>query len=157
MIGAFLLKPDMTGVVVGQLDDQHAFGFGKRRRDLLDELLLPLNVHRGKQFVLMDRLKQVFILGFALILGIGERGHVTQLAVDFQLRGAAFGKFEQFLGRRHPPMLCRRLDGRSGSARLRRATRRRSLGEGGGPAHGTSDLPSDDVVGNVQAAGRDLS
>lgn len=95
----------MTGVVIGELDDHHALGFRKGGRNLLDELLLPLNIHRRKELVLVDRLQQVLIFGFALILGIGERGHVTKLAVKFQLRGAAFGEFEQFFGRRHPPML----------------------------------------------------
>jgi hypothetical protein len=32
---------------------------------------------------------------------------MTQLSIEFHLDGAAFGKFEQFLGRRHPLMLNR--------------------------------------------------
>ena len=96
MIGAFLLQPHVARMVVGQLDDQHARVLRQRRGDLLDQLLLPLNIHRGKQLVLVDRLQQLLVLVLALVLGVGERRHVAQLAIEFELLSAAVGKLEQF-------------------------------------------------------------
>ena len=48
MVSAFLLQPDVARVVVGKLHDEHPFVFRQRGGDLLDQLLLPLNVHRGQ-------------------------------------------------------------------------------------------------------------
>jgi hypothetical protein len=68
-------------------------------------LFLSLNVDGRKQLVLVNRLQQLLVFGLALVFGIGERGHVTELAIEFQLRCATFGKLEQFFGGRHIPIL----------------------------------------------------
>ena len=108
VIRAFLLQPDVAGVIVGELDDQHPFVFRKRGRDLLDELLLPLDVHGREELVLVDGLQQLFVLLFALVLGIGERRYVAQLAVEIEFR-AAGGKFDELFGRWHDVILPRAL------------------------------------------------
>ena len=107
VVRAFLLQPDMSGVVVGQLDDQEALVFRKRGRNLLDELLLPLNVHRREELVLVNGLEQRFVFVLALLFGVGERRHVPQLAVELELRGALIGEFEKFFRGGHAVILPR--------------------------------------------------
>jgi hypothetical protein len=87
----------MPGVVVGELDDHQPLVFGQRGGNLLDQLLLPLDIHRREQLVLVNRLQQFLVLVLALLFGVGERGHVPQLSVELELLGAAIGQFEQFL------------------------------------------------------------
>src|SRR5690349_4003301 len=81
VIGAFLLQPDMTRVVVGELDDQRALVFRQGGGDLLDQLLLPLNIDRREQLVLVDDLQQLLVFVLALLFGIREGGHVADLAL----------------------------------------------------------------------------
>ena len=95
MVCAFLLEPDVARVVVGKLHDEHAFAFRQRRGNLLDELLLSLDIHGGKQFVLVDRLKQLFVFVLALVFRVGKRRQVAAFAIEAQLGGAAVGKLEQ--------------------------------------------------------------
>src|SRR4051812_38972925 len=95
----------MARVVVGELDDQNPLVFGQRRRDLFDQLLLPLDVDRRKQLVVVNRLQQRLVLVLALLFGIREGWDMAQLAIELQLRGAALGELQQFLGSRHLPML----------------------------------------------------
>ena len=59
MVRPLLLQPDVAGVVVGQLDDEHPLVLWQRRGDVLDQLLLPLDIHRREQLVLVNRLQQV--------------------------------------------------------------------------------------------------
>ena len=105
VVRAFLLHPDVPRVVVGQLDDQHALVFGQRRRNLLDQLLLALDVDRREQLVLVDRLEQLLVFVLALIFGVGKRRHVAERAIELQLRGAAIGQLDEFVGGRHHPDL----------------------------------------------------
>ena len=49
-----------------------ALVFRQCGRQLFDELLLPLDVHRREQFVLVECLQQFFVLVLALLLGIGK-------------------------------------------------------------------------------------
>lgn len=70
MVRAFLLKPHVAGMVVCQFHDQRARGFRKRRRDLLDQLFLTLNIDGRKELVLVDRLKKLLVFRFALVFGI---------------------------------------------------------------------------------------
>jgi uncharacterized membrane protein len=51
VVRAFLLHPHVAGVIIGELDDQHALVFGQRRGDLLDQFLLALDVDRREQLV----------------------------------------------------------------------------------------------------------
>lgn len=111
VIRALLLQPHVTGMIVGELDDQHPLVFRQCPRNLLDELFLALDVHGRKQLVLVNGLKQLFVFFFALLLGVGKRGHVPQPTFEIELRGAAIGKVEQFLRRRHDVILPR---GRAG-------------------------------------------
>ena len=97
VVRAFLLQPHVPRVIVGELHDQRPCVLGQLGRDLLDELLLPLNVDGREQFVFVDRLQQLLVLLFALIFSVGERGNVAQLAIELQLVGAAFGEFQQLL------------------------------------------------------------
>jgi hypothetical protein len=97
VIGALLLQPDVTGVVIGELDDHHPFVFGQRGGNLLDELFLPLDVDGGKELVLVNRLQEFLVLVLALFLGIGERRHEADFSVEFELRGAAIGQLEQLV------------------------------------------------------------
>ena len=96
MIGAFLLQPHVTRMVVGQFNDQHALVFRQRCRNLLDQLLLSLNIDWRKQFVLMNGLKEVLVLRLTLFFGIGERRHVPKVPFILQLRGTNRRQFEQF-------------------------------------------------------------
>src|SRR5262245_8016664 len=97
VVRAFLLQPDVTRVIVGELDDQRARVLGKLRRNLFDELLLTLNVDRSEQLVFVDRLQQLLVFLLALVFSIGKRRDVPQLAIELQLLGTAFGELQQLL------------------------------------------------------------
>lgn len=97
VIGPFLLQPDVTRMVIGELYDQHALVLGQGGRDLLDELLLPLNVYGRKQLVLVDRLEQLFVFLFALILGVGKRRDVPQLSIELELGRALVRQLQEFV------------------------------------------------------------
>ena len=109
MIGAFLLQPHVARVIVGEFDNEHALVFGQRRRNLLDELLLALNVDRREQLVLVNRLKEILVLRFALFFCVGKRRYVPKIAFRFEFRRALIRQFEQFVWGRHTrTMLARR-------------------------------------------------
>jgi len=97
VIRALLLHPDVTRVVIGELDNQRALLLGQRRRNLFNQLLLPLDVHRREELVLVDGLQQLFILVSELILGVGKRRHVAECAVQLQLRRALIGQLDEFV------------------------------------------------------------
>ncbi len=81
--------------------------FGQRRRDRLDEFLLPLHVNRGKHLIFVDRLQQFFVFVLALFFRVGERRNESHLAVEFELVCALLGKGNQIVRGRHPAMLRR--------------------------------------------------
>src|SRR5690349_15845723 len=105
MVGAFLLQPHVPRVIVGELHDQRARVLRKLLRNLLHQLLLALDINRREELVLMNRLQQRFVRLFALVFRIGERRNRSQLPIERQLVGAAFGEFEQLLGGRHTLIL----------------------------------------------------
>ena len=107
MVGALLLQPDVARVVVGQLDDQRPLVLGQRRGNLLDQLLLPLDVDRRKQFVLVNGLEQLLVFVLARVLRVGERRDVAKSAVQVQLRGALVRKLEQLVRGGHLGILRR--------------------------------------------------
>jgi hypothetical protein len=65
--------------------------------DLLDQLLLAEDVDRREQLVLVDRLQQLLVLVFTLILGVGERGNGPERTVEVELRRALLRQLEQFV------------------------------------------------------------
>jgi hypothetical protein len=86
----------MPRVVVGELDDHRALVFGQRRRNLLDEGLLELNIHRRKHFVFVNRLEQLLVLVLALFFRVRERRDVPLFVVDLDLLRALFRELEEF-------------------------------------------------------------
>ena len=96
MVGTLLLEPDVTRMVVGQFDDQGAFVFGEGGGNLLDELLLPLNINRREQLILVNGLEQVFVLRLTLLLGIRERRYVPKVAFFLESFCAPSGQFKEF-------------------------------------------------------------
>ena len=101
MISAFLLKPHMARVIVGELHDQGALIFRERRGDLLDQLLLPLDVDRREELVFVDCLEQVLVLRLSLFLRVGKRRNVSQVAFLLQLGRAQICQFKEFVRSRH--------------------------------------------------------
>ena len=84
VIGPFLLQPHVARVIVRELHDQHPFVLRQRRGNLLDQLLLPLNIHRRKQFVLVNGLQQLLVFVFALLFGVRKRRHVPQFPIQVE-------------------------------------------------------------------------
>src|SRR5688572_26431908 len=108
-------------MVVRELHDQRAQVLGQRGGNLLHELLLALDVDGSEELVLVYRLQERLVFVLALLLGVGEGRHVTQLAIELELRGAAVGEFKEFLRGGHGVILpcgeSRMSYGRTGSLR----------------------------------------
>jgi hypothetical protein len=71
----FLMKPEMPRLVVHQIIDQRfivRIVRAEQRLQLIDDLLLALYVHRGKQLVLMQHIEQLVVFRGALFLDIAE-------------------------------------------------------------------------------------
>src|SRR5688572_30375540 len=92
-------------MVVRELHDQRAQVLGQRGGNLLHELLLALDVDGSEELVLVYGLQQRLVFVLALLLRVGERRHVTQLAIELELRGAAVGEVEEFLRGGHGVIL----------------------------------------------------
>ena len=96
MVRAFLLHPNVPGMIVGKLDDHHPLVLGQGRRNQFHELLLTLDIDWRKELVFVDRLQQLFVFVLALVLGIREGRRVPEPAPQLQLRGALIRQLDEF-------------------------------------------------------------
>ena len=94
MVGAFLLKPHVPRVIVGELHDQRALVLGQQRGDLLHELLLALDIDRREELVFVNRLQQLLVLVLALIFNVRKGGNEPALAIKVELGCALTREFE---------------------------------------------------------------